>query len=142
MQDLFLSKSSIETFLQCGAKFDYRYLKKAELVENDQEKEAATFGSLIHKVLEDFFKDKGQPILELYQKYYTEYPIKGQHFFDLGHRMIADYAKDSDNGNKILSLEKDFKLFLGNGVPVKGFIDRIDEISEEEIEKKLEKEIL
>lgn len=135
LEDLYLSKSSIEVYQQCEAKFDYRYIKKIEVLEADSEKEAAVFGNLMHKVLEDYFTaGNNLPIIDIYKSSFNLYPIKSQDFFTLGFRMIEDYAKSTNNGNKILSVEYPFKLFLPNGVPVKGIIDRIDEISEEEIE--------
>lgn len=133
--EIYLSKSSIETYLQCGAKFDYRYIKKIESIENDREKESAIFGQLIHKVQEDYHKNgKRDNIIDLYHKNFKEFNILGQEFFELGNRMVTDYVLGGDNGNKTIGLEYEFKIFLDNGVPVKGVIDRIDEISDEEVE--------
>lgn len=131
--ELYLSKSSTETFIQCEKKFESRYITKEEVERESNE--PALFGNAVHSVLENYFASgKKLDLIEEYKKQFDEYGLKSHDFFELGHRLITDYAHDSDNGNEILSLEKDFKLYLDNGIPVKGFIDRIDKISDDEIE--------
>ncbi len=134
IQDLYLSKSSVETFAQCQLKFSNRYIKKVNGIQKLADRQSAMFGTLIHTVLERYFADKSADLLSLYKEEYKNSEVNSHELFITGEQMIKDYARDSDGGNKILAMEQDFKLFLDNGVPVKGFIDRIDELSPEEIE--------
>ncbi len=134
-EGLYLSKSSVETWKQCKLKFKNRYFDKLQSLNNPSDQQAAMFGTLIHTVLEKYFKsEKKENLIELYKNEYRNSNVESHELFITGMSMISDYAKDSESGNKILEMELDFSLFLDNGVPVKGFIDRIDEISPEEIE--------
>ncbi len=134
-EQIYLSKSSLETFKQCGLKFNNRYVEKILGLQALQDKQAALFGTLIHEVLEKYFgNDKKGSLLSLYQEAFKNSEINSQDFYILGEQLLKHYAETSDNGNKVLGVEVEFKYFLDNGVPIKGIIDRIDEISEEEIE--------
>lgn len=133
--DLYLSKSSLETYVACASKFDRRYVQKLPGFQAEKDRQASLFGNLIHSILEEYFKkEKKVDLEELYKEEFSKSDITSQEFFFLGSRLLADYAKSVDKGNKVLSLEQGFQLYLGNGTPVKGFIDRIDELSEDEIE--------
>ncbi len=133
--ELFLSKSSVDTYSSCGLKFKLRYIDRQDGKSALEEKQSAIFGSLIHSVLEEYFgSGKSENLLDLYKGFFIKSELTNQELFIAGEQLLKDYAKDSDNGNKILCVEKDFKFYLDNGVPVKGFIDRIDEISPDEIE--------
>lgn len=135
MEELALSKSSVETFKQCGLKFKYRYIDKILGSQKLEDKQAALFGTLIHSVLERYFgADKKGDLLSLYKEEFKKSEVNKHELYIAGEQLIKGYAADADNGNKILCVEKDFRLYLDNGVPVKGFIDRIDEISPDEIE--------
>lgn len=130
---IYLSKSSTESFISCNKKFEFKYIKKIRADQSDNE--AALFGNVIHSVLERYFKgSKKHDLITLFKDEFKKSEIIGQKFYFLGNALLHEYAKDVDKGNKIIGLEQDFKLYLDNGIPVKGFIDRIDEISEDEIE--------
>lgn len=59
-----ISPSAIQTYLRCGMQFYYKYiLKLADRSEFDDTLDAARKGSVVHRVLEDFFKPRiGRPL--------------------------------------------------------------------------------
>jgi RecB family exonuclease len=129
-----LSQSSLETYKLCNYKFYLKYIKKVKGVSSPDERRPAIFGNIVHKALELYFKDRSLDLLSVYKEDFRKSELTDQSFFELGLRMIEDYAKDSDSGAKIIGVELPFELYLSNGVPVKGIIDRVDELSDEEIE--------
>ncbi len=131
IEELYLSKSSTETYQLCGLKFSRRYIERVEGKQKVADKQAAIFGTVIHNVLEDYFKsEKKLNLFDLFKEYFKNAKVESHELFLTGERLIKDYAANSDNGNKILGLELEFKLFLDNGVPIKGIIDRVDEVDE------------
>lgn len=134
IDNFFASRNSLDTYKQCKYKFFLRYCEKTKGFVDSEDKKAAVFGNVIHKVQELYHKDSSINILDLYKKEFVNSDIVDETFFNLGYTMVEDYTKDAANGKKILGLELPFELYLTNGVPVKGIIDRIDEISDEEIE--------
>ncbi len=132
MEDLYLSKSSVELYLQCGFRYEMKYIKKALGLQKREDTEASVFGNLIHDILEEKFSTrKGDDVLEMFREKFTKSSLLSQKFFDLGEFLLRDYVSVSTPTTKVIGLEIPFQLFLDNGVPVKGFIDRIDEIDKD-----------
>lgn len=133
--EVFLSKSAIDLFKQCSQKYQWHYIERLTGVQSLEERQAAVFGQVVHAALEDYFKSgKTLNLKELYRQHFATAEVVDQNLFEIGEKMIIDYADAYDNGNKIIGLEQEFQLYLPNGVPIKGVIDRIDEISPDEIE--------
>lgn len=61
-----LSPSALNKFIQCPLDFYYRYIVSlGELDEMEESMEAATFGSVVHDVLENLYRDyEGKPVPE------------------------------------------------------------------------------
>lgn len=135
LEGFHLSKSSAETFLSCGLKFSKKYIEKIIGNQKLEDKEASEFGNLIHDILENKFgKEKDRDVLEMFKEGFAKYPLLSKRFYDLGAFLLEDYVSSSAPKNKVLGLELPFQFYLDNGVPVKGIIDRVDEISDTEIE--------
>ncbi len=134
MAEIWLSKSLIDTFLQCGLKFSKRYIERIRVAQDSESMKSAIFGSMIHSVMETYFKDTKLNLLELYKEEFKKAPITDREFYLLGENLITNYVNDSKNGDKILGVEVEFQHYLNNGIPIKGIIDRVNEISDDEIE--------
>lgn len=134
-EEIFLSKSAIDLFKQCSQKYQWHYIDKLKGIQSLQERQAAVFGQVVHEALEKYFESgKKLNLKDLYHEAFTKAEVVDQSLFELGEMMITDYANSYDNGYEIIGIEKEFKLYLPNGVPIKGVIDRIDKLSDEEIE--------
>lgn len=134
MADVFISRNKIELFNQCGLKFDLKYIRKEDGLVDTDDNQSTLFGSLVHNVLEEYFKDeKNNNLLDIYKEQFQKSEVKDQVLFSKGLAMLTDYVSPL-KGRKILGLELPFEMYLDNGVPVRGIIDRIDEVSEDEVE--------
>lgn len=134
MSSFFISRAKIDLFNQCGYKFDQRYLKKSDGIVDFEDTEKTTFGTLVHRALERYFEDEKKNNLEdIYKEEFSAAKISSINLFEKGLFLLKDYA-DTVKNRKILGLEVVFETYLPNGIPVKGVIDRVDEISEDEIE--------
>lgn len=135
IKDFYLSKSSAEKFLQCGESFSKRYIQKVHGLQKAEDMEASLFGNLIHELLEEKYGiAKDRDVIEMFKEKFVKYPILSKRFYDLGVTLLEDYVSSSAPTKKVLGLELPFQFFLDNGVPIKGIIDRVDEISEDECE--------
>lgn len=130
----FASRNSIDTYKQCKYRFYLRYCEKDKGFTDSDDKSAAIFGNVIHKVEEFYHKNPKLNIMEVYKEEFKNADITDQELFDVGYSLVEDYTISAKSGRKVLGVELPFELYLANGVPVKGFIDRIDEISDDEIE--------
>lgn len=134
MSDLFISRSKIDLYEQCQLKFDLKYIKKEQGLSEPSENQKTIFGSVIHATLEEYFKDeKKNNLMDIYKDQFAISEMTDKDLFEKGHLMLEDYAATVKN-RKIIALELPFELYLNNGVPVKGVIDRVDELSETEVE--------
>ncbi len=134
MSELFVSRAKIDLFNQCGLRFDLKYIKKEKgLVETDTE-QFSLFGNLVHTVLERYFTAGNEKkALDIYKEQFEKSAMASKEFFDKGYLLLEEYIKDM-GVKEVLGVEVPFQLHLENGVPVKGVIDRIDKLSEEEVE--------
>lgn len=129
-----LSKSSVELWDLCRAKYKKRYIDKDKGFQTLEEKKRTIFGNVIHDTLDFYYNNGKKNIIKVYKKEFEKSEISDKELFELGEARIVDYVKSVDNGNKVLCIEQEFQIYLDNGVPIKGIVDRVDEISEEEIE--------
>jgi len=143
------SPSAIDTYLNCGLKFYYHYaLRLNEKDEISDEIEQRDIGSIVHIVLENFFKARIGAPLNIMEKDYGliieeagkvfdeklkghnagfEYLIKRQ--VERRLRDILDYHRDNLAGITILGCETrltaELKTKYGD-IKLKGLADRID----------------
>lgn len=142
------SPSSLDAYLACGLRFYYRYvLNLSEKDEISGEIEQKDIGSMVHDILEEFFKRKLNAPLEIFKEDYKlikkiarkifadriknfntgyEYVIKTQIEKRLGD--ILDYHGRKLAGVRILACEKDLATEIDTKfgmVNLKGRADRI-----------------
>ncbi|MCR4276884.1 MAG: PD-(D/E)XK nuclease family protein, partial [Candidatus Roizmanbacteria bacterium] len=136
------SYSQLNSFKTCPLQYKYLYVLKIPTLPTD----SASFGTSIHKTLQDFYiefiKDKKinkNKLLEIYKK--TWVPI--------GYSSVAHESRMKKEGEKILNnyfdkyhskninvlgLEKLFKIKISNDIFLTGKIDRIDGRKGNEVE--------
>ena len=136
------SYSQLNSFKTCPLQYKYLYVLKIPTLPTD----SASFGTSIHKTLQDFYiefiKDKKinkNRLLEIYKK--TWVPI--------GYSSVAHESRMKKEGEKILNnyfdkyhtkninvlgLEKLFKIKISNDIFLTGKIDRIDGRKGNEVE--------
>ncbi|MBI4803239.1 MAG: PD-(D/E)XK nuclease family protein [Elusimicrobia bacterium] len=143
------SPSAIDTYLNCGLRFYYRYalgLKEKDEISDDIEQR--DIGVMVHEILENFFKPRAGRLLEIKKEDYAlmlkeagrtfdarmknhgsgfEYLIKRQ----IEHRLseILDYHRDRLSGVTVLAVETELKAEISTkygGIKLKGRADRID----------------
>jgi hypothetical protein len=144
------SPSAIDTYLNCGLRFYYRYaLRLAEKDEVSDEIEQRDIGVIVHDVLEAFFKAREGKPLNIMEKDYGELAEEARKVFDAklkGHRAgfeylikrqverrlkdILDYHRDNLAGVTILGCETELKAELNTKfgqVALHGYADRVDQ---------------
>lgn len=144
------SPSSIDTYLACGLRFYYRYaMGLDEKGEISGEVEQRDIGTVVHEVLEDFFRARAGRPLEITEEDYAAALESAGRVFDArlkGHnagfeylikrqverrlRDILDYHRDNLAGIKVLACETRLRTELPTRfgpVALRGFADRVDE---------------
>jgi len=144
------SPSAIDTYLACGLRFYYRYgLGLDERDEIAEEVDQRDIGTVVHEVLEDFFKSRAGRPLEIKEEDYAAVLESAGRVFDArlkGHnagfeylikrqverrlRDILDYHRDNLAGIKVLACETELRAELPTrfgAVALRGFADRVDE---------------
>ncbi|MDT8287528.1 MAG: PD-(D/E)XK nuclease family protein, partial [Elusimicrobiales bacterium] len=144
------SPSAVNAYLECGLRFYYRYaLGLDEKGEISGELEQRDIGTVVHEVLEDFFKSRAGRPLEIKEEDYAAALESAGRVFDArlkGHnagfeylikrqverrlRDILDYHRDNLAGIKVLACETELRAELGTRfgpVALRGFADRVDE---------------
>jgi RecB family exonuclease len=134
-----LSASSIKTLMECEAKFVRQYILKIPRSTND----ALKFGRAIHEALEYI-----EVLLKKEDRDYDEevdFELCRTAFYDSaakeglanaslleeGEEVLKKYLSSRDSRDKVVDLEKRFKLVTDYGIPITGAIDKIVEVSED-----------
>lgn len=126
-----LSHSSISLYRQCAQKWKFKYVDKIP----EKPRSYFSFGKSVHNGLEFLFtKLTEMPTLEAVLAHYKgnwlregyETPQQEKWFFNEGERILKGfYAKHHGDFKNVWQVE--FRFTIGiEGVPVTGFIDRID----------------
>ena len=143
------SPSAIDAYLNCGLQFYYKYaLRLREKDEISDDIEQRDIGTIVHEILENFFKPRvGRPLAIVEADYKgiledsgrvfdarlkghnagLEYLIKRQ--VEKRLRDILDYHRDNLAGITILACETDLKAELPTkygAIKLKGRADRVD----------------
>lgn len=133
-----LSYSSISTWEQCP----YKYMRLYDGGEEGRLPRAhavtAVEGSLVHDVLELWHVDRSRSWRELLKevalKKKSEFTGEKQYQALLARQysgafaLLGEYMQRDDIKPKVLSTEVPFEFVLPNGVPVRGRIDRVDDM--------------
>lgn len=128
-----LSNSSINLYKTCPQRWKFRYVDKVP----EKPRSFFSFGKSVHTGLEFLFEKISEPLpsLDLVLAHYKEkwlregYETGAQEkwFYQEGERILRGfYAKHKNDGKKVFQVEFKFNLYI-EGVPMTGFIDRIDE---------------
>ena len=131
-----LSHSSISLYAECPQKYKFRYVDAVP----EKPRHFFSFGRSVHSALEFFYAPKTPvpPTLDELLKNYREvwvqegYRDQSQEveYFEEGRRILkAFHDKHSKDFHVPLSVEYGFEFEL-EGVPVKGFVDRVDKLAD------------
>jgi DNA helicase-2/ATP-dependent DNA helicase PcrA len=130
-----ISSSSINNFLDCQNRFFFQNICKIEGLPNV----AASFGSLVHKILEIVSQEKQLPVLEskiqqvaerIFPSFqYNFHPLHREKYKQYSIQVVTNYLNDFPIISAPLHIEKYLTTIMQSGVELNGFIDRIDQIS-------------
>lgn len=135
------SYSQLQTFQTCPLRYKYQYVLNIPTTPTA----AASFGSTIHKTLQDLYKklqtNEVMTTKELIDKMYDNWIPLGytskkfeQKMKKNGESMLAKFYNEFfDKKTKILDLEKWFKIKINN-ISISGKIDRVDLLKKNKIE--------
>lgn len=126
-------------YLECPQKYKFRYIDKLP----QKPKHFFSFGTSLHETLEFFYnptEDLPVSLVELMQYYKAHWIGEGYkdnrqelEYFTKGEEVLVDfYNKHKDNFKVPFFTEYKFDLSV-KGIPVTGFIDRIDKVGEGKI---------
>jgi RecB family exonuclease len=121
-------------YRECPAKYKFRYIDRVP----QKPKHFFSFGTSMHEALEFFYttpEDSPMSLSDLIQYYKThwlsegyESPSQESEYYTKGEGILADfYNKHITNFKLPFFTEYRFDLVV-NGVPVTGYIDRIDKV--------------
>ncbi|HAZ09298.1 MAG TPA: hypothetical protein DCZ01_12455 [Elusimicrobia bacterium] len=129
-----LSHSSITLYGECPQKYKFRYVDEIP----EKPRHFFSYGQSVHSALEFFYgvKTPVPPTLEaLLNKYKENWVAKGYRgeseeaeYFDQGKALLKEFhGKHAKDFKLPLHVEYEFALEV-EGVPVRGFIDRVDQL--------------
>ncbi len=144
------SPSALDTYLNCGLQFYYKYaLRLSERDEISEDIEQRDIGTIVHEILENFFKPRAGKPLSITETDYKRILEEAGKVFDVrlkGHNAgyeylikrqvekrladILDYHRDNLAGITILACEVELKASLPTkygDITLKGRADRIDQ---------------
>ena len=136
IQKLFLSKSLSVTALNNYKKSPILYFFRNLIQIPSGQSKSLIFGNVIHDVLENYFKEKGErDVLEIFEESLEKFKIPEKYFAEIersGKRVLQKYIekyKDEFVFEDILleqSLHKSLELPDGNVLTLTGFADKIE----------------
>jgi RecB family exonuclease len=128
-----LSYSSISTYIECPLKFKLKYIDGL----SEKPKPYFSFGSSLHDALEFMYSFRPPPpsledVLKYFEKnwisqgYASEEEEEG--YFSYGKDILREYYKENIKDLKPpIAVEYKFDIEI-DGIPITGFIDRIDKL--------------
>ena len=133
-----MNVTALSAYLKCPLSFYYKNLIRIPSGKN----EATEFGSAIHFALEKLFRkmmdehQKNFPSKEEMVKDFDWYMFRNRENFtkenferrtEYGHEVLSNYYdKYINNWNKVVSVERNIRGVLVNGVPLRGKIDKLE----------------
>jgi DNA helicase II / ATP-dependent DNA helicase PcrA len=139
-----MNVTALSNYLKCPLAFYYQNLIRIPSGKN----EATEFGSAIHHALEQLFRQMlgtaqqnktiaGEfPAVESLLKDFEWYMTKHRELFtktaflrrmEYGHEVLRNYYKKYvDSWHKIVTVERNIRSVLVNGVPIKGKLDKLE----------------
>lgn len=131
-----LSHSSITLYGECPRKYKFRYVDEVP----EKPRHFFSYGQSVHAALEFFYgvpMPEPPPLTDLLKSYRQTWVSKGYRseseeaeYFDQGKTLLTEFhRKHSKDFKRPLFVEYEFSLEV-DGVPVRGFIDRIDALAD------------
>ncbi len=128
-----LSHSSISLYRTCPQKWKFRYVDKVP----ERPRSFFSFGKCVHAGLEYLLSNKEGPLPSVEELIATykegwlregyETPAQERWFYQEGERILRGfYAKHQNDFKNVFQIEYKFLVQI-EGVPITGFIDRIDQ---------------
>jgi DNA helicase II / ATP-dependent DNA helicase PcrA len=133
-----MNVTALNNYLNCPLEFYYRNLIRIPSPKS----ETLEFGSAVHYALESFFNrmkednERNFPALEVLIEDFTTYLYRHRESFtreeferrlEYGKEVLDRYyAKKINQFNKIVSVEKNIRNVLVDGIPLKGKIDKLE----------------
>jgi len=136
----YLSYSRISRYVDCPMSFYRLYVLGEKPIPND----ALRFGSLVHGVLEDFYKAliarkhvgpmPKNEALDIFSTRWASSGMTDPKLFEDGRAIVRNYvaANPDFDFNTVLAVEKKFRIPVGE-FEVLGYIDRIDRVDDDTI---------
>jgi DNA helicase-2/ATP-dependent DNA helicase PcrA len=136
------SYSQLNSFKTCPLQFKYLYVLKIPTLPTA----SASFGTTIHKTLQDFYSEfiknkkvNKKKLKEIYKKTWVPVGYSSKAHEDRmkkeGEKILDNYFDKYHNSSiNILGLEKLFKIKIADEIFLTGKIDRIDKLRKNEIE--------
>jgi DNA helicase-2/ATP-dependent DNA helicase PcrA len=136
------SYSQLNSYKTCPLQYKYQYVLKIPTTSTAAE----SFGSAIHKTLQDFYskfllnkKIDKKRLLEIYKQDWIPvgYSSKAheERMKREGEKILKNYFDKFHSGDlRIIGLEKLFKIKIADDIFLTGKIDRIDQFNKNEIE--------
>ncbi|KKS00701.1 MAG: hypothetical protein UU51_C0002G0008 [Microgenomates group bacterium GW2011_GWC1_41_20] len=138
----YLSYSQIETFKTCPLHYKLKYILKVPTPSSA----SASFGTAMHATLKNFFeevsggvKPSDKLLYDLLEKNWIKEGYKSKShergFFEKGKIYLSGFLKQEFNAKtKVVLLEQQFTIPLGNNLRIGGRFDRVDDLGGGEIE--------
>jgi len=131
-----LSHSSISMYAECPLKYKLKYVDKIP----EKPKHFFSFGQSMHKALEFFYGGKALPapsreeLLQSLKENWVSVGYRDQaqeaEYFQQGKDILTRYHEEHAREFQLpLHVEYDFQIMV-DGVPVVGFVDRIDKLED------------
>jgi len=138
-----LSASMIKTFLSCPRKFQKRYVEK---IRTEKASDHLPLGSAFHAAMEkankalleegpceDFTVDQKEDFLDTYRRLAVKLGLSNMSVFNEGIDLVKKAITRMNTDKIVLGVEMEFNIVTPDGVPIMGYIDLVEQISESEV---------
>lgn len=128
------SASSLRDFLVCKRRWYYKYIFKIKEHSVSNLPKAYELGNIIHRILEEYYKNRNQSIDELFIKYRSINPFLALELEIMREKVenFIKYDKKRLENRTIIELEKSFDIIFCD-FKLTGVIDRVDKNLEEDL---------
>ncbi|MBI3234911.1 MAG: ATP-dependent helicase [Bacteroidetes bacterium] len=137
IENLKVSATQMSSYLACSREFYYNYILKVPVAKQ----KALVFGSAVHAAYESIFKKLKESNNEFLPVEYMISVFKAKMYQDEGAFSASDFKRYIEHGeniitnhynhyqsswNKIVTAEKGMRAVVYGGIPITGFIDKIE----------------
>lgn len=138
-----LSASMINTFLECPRKFQKRYVERFKL---EKATDHLPLGTAFHAAMEaannalkeggpceQFTEEQREEFLQIYRRLAIKLGLSNMSSFDEGIDLVEKALDRMSTNKTVLGVEVEFSIITPDGVPIMGFIDSIEQLSDTEL---------